>query len=98
VALTANSAFYNSATLGNSCRAVVETLRSPLWLGSPGRMSTLAGASFTEAAKQLSCPSIQVSVASTLWTACEWRKQQLPTKRERHGQTSLKLGRGSPPI
>ena len=62
-ALTADSAFYYSVTLGNSCRAVVETLRSPFGWEAPVETSTLTGASFG-AAKQLSCLSILVSAAS----------------------------------
>jgi hypothetical protein len=37
--------------------------------------------------------SILVSAANIRWIACDWRKRQLPQKREKHGPTSLKLVR-----
>jgi hypothetical protein len=84
------SPFYYFVALG-SVAEVVETLRSPLLLGSLGQAIHL-GRGFFGAAKQLSCLSILVSVASTRSTACEWRKQQQPQKREIRGRTSLKRG------
>jgi hypothetical protein len=64
-----HSAFYYPVTLGTVAAGGPNPGTTPL-VGSPGQTFTLAGASFTEAAKQLSCLSIPVSVANTHWTVC----------------------------
>src|SRR4029450_279998 len=68
------------------------TLRSPLWLGSPGQMNPPWPGLLFEAAKQPSCLSILVSAASMRWTVCGWRKRQITQKRGRYGPTSLERG------